>query len=770
MTSNERIIDIDVSTEMRDSFLEYSYSVIYSRALPDARDGLKPVQRRIIYQMGEMGLRPERGHVKCARVTGEVMGKLHPHGDGAIYDALVRMSQDFTLRLPLIDGHGNFGSLDDGPAAARYTEARLAAAAVLMNESLDEAVIDFQPNYDAQLSEPSVLPAAFPNLLVNGASGIAVGMATNMPPHNLREVVAALSALIANPAISLDEVLRVMPGPDLPTGAQVVRDEGLREAYETGRGSFRMRAVASIESVGPRKMGIVFTALPHLVGPERVIEKIRDGVNAKRLTGISNVVDLTDRENGLRLVIELKSGIDPESVLQALYRYTPLEENFSVNNVALVQGRPQLLGLLDLLSVYLEHRVVVTKRRTTTRLERRLARLHLIDGLRTAVLNLDEVIEVIRSSDTASDASARLQQVFDLSDIQAEYILELRLRRLTRFSLLELDAEADQLNREIEELRAILSSEQQLLSVVDAELRQVAKEFGDPRRSAIVESSPTLTKTPVVAELTDDPASISVSPAGRIYRGAGGEGQLNLTLRSDIALVTVTGEAIRVHVADVPPGSPETGPALDELVGMQPGTIVAVLPWRFDRPIALGTALGVVKRVDGELPDRDRVQLIMLKDGDTVIGASSADDAATLCFVTNQANLLKFAARLVRPQGLSAAGMAGIKLDDAVAIAFAAVEEQTMVLTVANSSLSLAGTDPGSAKLTPVGVFPEKGRATQGVRCQKFLKNENQLYFAGFSSKPIALDSLEREIELPEPDQRRDSSGTKIANAVYSLG
>ena len=367
--TSERIVDIDVSAEMQESFLEYSYSVIYSRALPDARDGLKPVQRRIVYQMGQMGLKPDRGHVKSARVTGEVMGKLHPHGDGAIYDALVRMSQDFSLRLPLIDGHGNFGSLDDGPAAARYTEARLAPAAELLNESLDEAVVDFVANYDAQLTEPSVLPAAFPNLLVNGASGIAVGMATNMPPHNLREVVAAIQLLITNPQSDLAEIMQVLPGPDLPSGAVALVGDNLTEAYATGRGSFRTRAKISIEMVGPRRTGLVVTELPYLVGPERVIDKIRDAVTAKKLEGIHNVVDLTDRENGLRLIIELKTGFSPESVIEALYRLTPLEESFGVNNVALVEGRPQQLPLKALLEVYLEHRITVTKRRSKNRLD-----------------------------------------------------------------------------------------------------------------------------------------------------------------------------------------------------------------------------------------------------------------------------------------------------------------------------------------------------------------------------------------------------------------
>ena len=357
----ERIFDIDLSKEMQDSFLEYSYSVIYSRALPDARDGLKPVHRRIVYQMGEMGLRPDKGHVKSARVTGEVMGKLHPHGDSAIYDALVRMAQPFSLRAPLIDGHGNFGSLDDGPAAARYTEVRLSPAALMMNEGLNEDVVDFKPNYDAQLSEPEVLPAAFPNLLVNGASGIAVGMATNMPPHNMREVVKAAIHLLKNPKSTLSDLMKIVPAPDFPNGGIIVTGEGIAEAYETGRGSFKTRAKVSVESVAPRRMGLVVTELPYLIGPEKVIEKIKEGVNSKKLQGISDVIDLTDRSNGLKLIIELKTGFDPQVVLDLLYRYTPMEDSFGINNVALVDGQPQTLGLRDLLGVYLAHRVLVTK-------------------------------------------------------------------------------------------------------------------------------------------------------------------------------------------------------------------------------------------------------------------------------------------------------------------------------------------------------------------------------------------------------------------------
>ncbi len=437
----EHILDIDVGDEMRSSFLEYAYSVIYSRALPDARDGLKPVQRRILYTMADMGLRPDRGHVKSARVVGEVMGRLHPHGDGAIYDALVRMEQPWSLRVPFVDGHGNFGSPDDPPAAMRYTECRMAPPAVAMTTSIDEDTVDFRPNYDSRELEPVVLPSAIPNLVVNGASGIAVGMATNIAPHNLVEVVQALRHLVTHPGATLDDLMRFVPGPDLPTGGKIVGLDGVRDAYESGRGSFKMRATARVESVTPRRKGIVVTELPYGVGPERVIERIKSLVQGKKLQGISDVKDLTDREKGLRLVIEVKNGFVPEAILEQLYRLTPMEDSFGINAVALVDGQPRTLGLKEMLEVFLEHRFDVVRRRSVFRRGKAADRLHLVEGLLVAILDIDEVIELIRGSDNAEQARERLMSVFDLSEVQATYILDMPLRRLTRFSQLELDKE-----------------------------------------------------------------------------------------------------------------------------------------------------------------------------------------------------------------------------------------------------------------------------------------------------------------------------------------
>src|SRR3954453_5591633 len=523
-TTGERIEDIDVSTEMQGSYLEYAYSVIYSRALPDARDGMKPVQRRILFQMSEMGLRPDRGHIKSARVVGDVMGRLHPHGDSAIYDALVRMAQDFTMRLPLVDGHGNFGSLDDGPAASRYTEARMQAAAVAMTEDLDEDVVDFVPNYDNQLTQPAVLPAAFPNLLVNGSSGIAVGMATNMAPHNLIEVVGAAQYLLENPDATLDELMAYVPGPDLPTGGTIVGLEGIKDAYTNGRGSFKTRAKVTVEQLSARRTGLVVTELPYLVGPEKVIGKIKDGVNAKKITGIADVTDLTDRKNGMRLVIGIKTGFSPEGVLEQLYRLTPLEDGFAINNVALVDGTPQTLGLRELLRVYLDHRISVVTPRSRYRLARRQERLHLVDGLLIAILDIDEVIQVVRTSDDTAAARARLIEVFDLSVLQADYILELRLRRLTKFSRIELETERDQLRAEIEELEALLSSQQRIHDMVSDEMERVAATFGTPRRTLLTEAKPSIAgasrskAATVQLEVADVPTRVYLSTTGRILR------------------------------------------------------------------------------------------------------------------------------------------------------------------------------------------------------------------------------------------------------------
>jgi DNA gyrase subunit A len=795
----ERIQDIDLREEMQGSFLEYSYSVIYSRALPDARDGLKPVQRRIVYQMGEMGLRPDKGHVKSARVAGEVMGKLHPHGDSAIYDAMVRMAQPFTLRVPLIDGHGNFGSLDDGPAAARYTEARLSQAALLMNKDLDEDVVDFRPNYDAQLTEPEVLPAAFPNLLVNGSAGIAVGMATNMAPHNLREVVAAAIHLLNNPRCTTEDLMEYLPGPDLPTGGIIVGLEGVRDAYATGRGAFKTRARVSIETVSPRKQGIVVTELPYLVGPEKVIEKIKEGVNNKKLQGISDVTDLTDRNHGLRLVIELKTGFDPQSVLELLYRYTPMEDSFSINNVALVNGRPQTLGLRDLLGVYLAHRIVVTRRRTSNRLGKRQARLHLVEGLLRAILNIDEVIRIIRAADEVDVARTGLMDAFSLSEIQAEYILELRLRRLTKFSKLELEGEHDQLRKEIAELEHLLANDDALRALVASEMAAVAESAGDDRRTTLIaDASAAVAVTgkkaaAVSAELADTPCVVTLTASGMIARSgsateAAGSGKRRKhdairssfasTTRSDVGFVTSKGRMLRIHVGDIPSSGEAFDPGMAQnaktFLGLpKDEQVLNVIELADSNLLALGTKQGVVKRVLADYPVKDDFELIALKPGDVVVGAALANDTDELVFVTSDAQLLHFSAEQVRPQGRPAGGMAGINLSDgASVITFTVVtdQESAVVVTAANASDVIPGTDPGSGKVSAFSEFPGKGRATGGVRAQRFIRSEDQLYFAWAGSNIGALAADGKPIELPEELAKRDASGTLLPNVLASVG
>jgi len=800
----ERIIDIGVEEEMQNAFLEYSYSVIYSRALPDARDGLKPVQRRILYGMSELGLRPDRAHVKSQRVIGEVMGKYHPHGDTAIYDALVRVAQPFTMRLALIDGHGNFGSLDDGPAAARYTEARMAPAALLMVGGLDEDTVDFVPNYDDTETQPAVLPAAFPNLLVNGASGIAVGMATNMAPHNLVEVIGAARHLIAHPTCSLDDLMKFVPGPDLPGGGRIVGLEGIRDAYLTGRGAFRTRATARIELVTPRRVGIVVTELPYLVGPEKVIEKIKDLVQGKKLLGISDVKDLTDRAHGLQLVIEIKNGFNPDAVLEQLYKLTPMEDSFNVNNVALVEGQPRTLGLKDLLKVYVEFRTEVVRRRTQYRLTRREERLHLVEGLLVAILDIDEVIQVIRSSDDAATAKARLVDVFDLSDVQATYILDLQLRRLTKFSRMELEGEKAELQRQIQELRTVLGDEGLLLRTVSGELADVARAHGTPRRTVLLEAvGQRATGTPAAGSVTplevvDAPCWVLLSSTGLLARTSTAEplvsdgarskhdavvGAVRTTARGEVGLVTSRGRMIRLSALELPTlppthGAPSLsgGSPLAAYVDLppeeEPLTLASIAP---DSPgLALGTAAGVVKRVALDYPSRSDWELISLKDGDVVVGVAEVPtDTWDLVFVTSDAQLLHFPAGSVRPQGRAAGGVAGIKVAAEQHVTFFGALDgarDATVVTASGSSNALPGTDPGSLKVTSYAEYPAKGRGTAGVRCHRFLKGEDTLVLAWAGNTPARAAAANGvPVDLPEPTARRDGSGIPAATVVARI-
>jgi DNA gyrase subunit A len=805
-----QVLDNPLVREVEDSYLEYAFSVIHSRALPDARDGLKPVHRRILYSMSEQGYRPDRSHVKSARVVGDVMGKYHPHGDDAIYDAMVRLAQSFSLNAPLIDGHGNFGSPDDGPAAARYTEARLSREAMLLVGELDEGTVDFRPNYDGSLEEPTVLPAAFPNLLVNGISGIAVGMATNMIPHNLGEVVTAARWLINHPDASLDKLMEFVPGPDLPTGGVLLGLDEVLRAYQTGRGVVRMRARIQIEPVegGRGRQAIIVTELPYGIGAEKVIEAVSEEVRGRlvaagarkgqrltpRLQGIADIKDLTDRENGTRLVIECKVGVNPQALLADLYRLTPLEQSFGINNLVLVDEQPRTLGLKALLEVFLAHRYDVVTRRSEYRRRKRQDRLHVVDGLLIALLDIDEVVRLIRTSENVQAAKDGLVRRFALSDVQATFILDTQLRRLTRYDRLELETEQSRLRTEIAELSRILDDDAVLREVVSDELAAVAEQFGAARRTTLIDGD----LREVLAacapagplEVADDPCQVILSATGLIARTAAEseevtEGRrrsgrtrhdtvrsvVHVTARGKVLLVTNRGRAFKLDVLPLPVLPEQAGtvslragvPAAD-LVELEPDeTVIALAPLGEQAAgspgLALGTRQGVVKVCAPEWPVRsDEFEVVSLRDGDEVVGAAwLADGAETLVFVASDASLLRFAVGLVRPQGLKGGGMAGINLTGgAEVVFFGAVRTDDPA-----HGEPMAVTSTGRAvKVTPLREYPAKGRATGGVRAHRFLKDDTRLTLAWVGPRPAGATASGEPVELPEVDNRRDGSGT----------
>lgn len=803
-TVEEKITHIDVSEEMRTSFLEYAYSVIYARALPDARDGLKPVQRRIVYMMSEMGLWPNKGHVKSSRVVGEVMGKLHPHGDSAIYDAIVRLAQDFNLRMPLVDGHGNFGSLDDGPAAARYTEVRMAPTAQDMVGNLDEDVVDFVPNYDNQFLQPAVLPAAFPNLLVNGANGIAVGMATYIAPHNLGETVAGAIHLLENPEASTEDLMRFIPGPDLPGGGIIVGLDGIRQAYETGRGIFRTRAKTSIERVSARKMGIVVTELPYMVGPEKVIEKIKDGVQKGRLKGISAVTNLTDREHDLRLVIEVKSGFNPEAVRASLFKHTPMEDSFGINAVALVDGQPRTLGLKEMLQVFLDHRMEIVMRRSQYRLRKRQERLHLVRGLLIAVLDIDDVIQIIRASEDSAQAKSRLMEAFDLDEVQAEHILSLQLRRLTKFSRLELEAERDRLTAEIAELESLIASQDKRKELVASELREVAQKRSDPRRTVLLEEEGAAQLTAdqdTPLEIPDEPATVVLGAGGLVARFPGHEAlsaaegrepwdtiisTALTTARGQVGAVTSHGTLYKLTALEVPAlvrsaaaPSLRGTPPISRLLPLEDGEeVVGLVPLAEDGPTWwAATSGGVIKRIRPQvLATQDSYSIITLESGDQVVAAGSGGDDGAFVLISSAAQLLRTPADKVRPQGRSGQGISGMKLSEGDQVITAALVsadnlESSLVVTVAGIATSGSGSGQTSAKATPLLQYPQKGRAGQGVRCQRFLKGESRLALAAITATPPrALAKDGSPLPVPEVTDKRDASGSGLKRQIYYLG
>jgi DNA gyrase subunit A len=794
------VIDVPVSAELSESFLSYSLSVITARAIPDVRDGLKPVQRRILHAMSNMGLRPERPHRKCAGVVGETMGKYHPHGDGAIYDALTKMGQDFSRNVTLVDPHGNFGSLDDPPAAYRYTECRLTPAAVQMLAEIDEDTVEMRPTFDGERSEPTYLPARLPNLLVNGTSGIAVGMATNMPGHNLREVYEAIKLVMTKrrPKPTVEELMAVLPGPDFPSGGIVV-DDGLAEAYATGRGSFRIRARAEIVKLTRAREGIVVTELPYQVGPERVVSRIQELVRNGKLPLVSDVKNTSDRHTGLRIEIELRPGANAKAVLTELYRQTPLEESFGINNVVLVDDNPTTVSLYELCHHYVEHRLDVVRRRTSFRLDKARRRLHLVEGLLIALDAIDLVVSIIRSSQDVAEARSRLMDELRLSDVQAVHILDMQLRRLTALARLELQAEADELRGQIDDYEKILGSEQRQRTIVLKELEELVAEFGSERRTQIItpDQIDDVTLDEVAAEQAaarvDEPCVVALSQSGMVGREPV-EGPRPATFgRHDVLVqrVATTTHAQLWAVTSRGRVFPTTAEAAAEVTGRTRGTPIGDL-FALDKgevvrtlvtappagaeeppPLLLVSAQGMMKRLTvAELTGTAAGKPAMkLKPGDQIVAAFPAPDGHDVLAVASNAQAMRCEASAVPVQGRAAGGVTGMKLaDGSTVVGAGAADEHTVVLTV---------TDGQTAKVTDASEVPTKGRATGGVRITKF-RSEKRVEWAyvgpergvllvvGTEESPSKPDPSPQPLTIPHTG--RDLVSKKTSRRLLSVG
>jgi DNA gyrase subunit A len=769
----EQIIDSTVEDELSRSYMEYGMSVIISRALPDVRDGLKPVHRRILYSMYDLGVRPDRAHVKCAKVVGDTMGRFHPHGDLAIYESLVRLAQFWSMRVPLIDPHGNFGSLDDGPAASRYTECRLSPAGMALLDDIRESTVDFVPSYDNSDTEPTVLPSAFPNLLVNGSQGIAVGMATNIAPHNLREVTAALQAMLENPNITLDEIMVHLPGPDFPTGALLYQLGGVRDAYATGKGAFRLRARSRIVEVSSRKRGLEFTEMPYQVSPEKVIARIKSLLGQKKLQGVADAKDLTDRKSGIRLLVECKTGFSPEAVLASLYRLTDLDVSFSINTVCLVDGNPQTLGLLDLCRYFLEHRRDVVTRRTRFRLEKAEARCHIIDGILIALAAIEEVVAILKGSKDTDIARKKLMSTFKLSEIQVQHIIEMPLRRLVGLEITKLKAELRELKTEIAAYNKILKDPKEMKRVISEELGATAQLYGVDRASELV--TDLAAPEEIVVELEpDEPCVIALSLSGTIARFplSAKKGSLDpqrsiltTSVRAKIAAITSLGRAHSIDVAELALVTKKgRGNPTAEYVELLPGEeVVGLVP--IGAALALATRSGVLKRLDPtQFPTRLPAVIIKLDDNDVVVGAGVGSDETDLIMVSDDAQLLRTPSAKIRPQGRSAAGVQGMKLSEgANVIAFSAVVVTDQVLVTMS--------DQGAVKLTPLSEYPAKGRNGIGVRCQRLLSGETNLADAMICApqEAVAVDSKDQAITGDLPRGRRDGSGVRLNSKPTAL-
>jgi DNA gyrase subunit A len=730
-------IPVNIEEEMKRSYLDYAMSVIIGRALPDARDGLKPVHRRILFSMHEIGLVPGRPFKKSATVVGDVLGKYHPHGDTAVYDSLVRMAQDFSMRYPLVDGQGNFGSVDgDSPAAYRYTEARLTRIATEMLADIDKDTVDFVPNYDESREEPTVLPTRYPNLLVNGSGGIAVGMATNIPPHNLNEVIEATIYLIQNPTARLKTLMGMVPGPDFPTGGFIYGREGIKNAYETGRGMIIMRARASIDRVGRtgERMAIVVTEIPYQVNKAKLLERIAELINDKKLEGISDLRDESDRE-GMRIVIELKRDAIPDIVLNNLYKLTPMQQSFGVINLAIVNGQPRELTLIDALHIFFEHRRDVVIRRSRYELRKAEARAHILEGLKKALDNLDAVISLIRKSKSAPEAREALMERFKFSELQARAILEMQLQKLTGLERQKLIDEYKEVIQLIAELEEILGNESVLRNLIVKELREVQKEYGDKRRTEIIESGAELTLEDLIA---DEDMAITVTHSGYIkrtpvsvYRAQrrGGMGRKGATTKTDdvvdhifvasahsyVMIFTSNGQVYRLKVHEIPDAAATgRGKAIVNLVNIPAGEkfagIATVRDFEEGRYVVMATRKGTIKKTELSRFANIRVGGIIamgIDEGDELIAAEITDGKKKIFLATHEGMAICFPESKLRAQGRQGSGVRGITLDkNDYVISVAAVADDAEMLSIS---------EHGFGKRTQLGEYRVTSRGGKGV-------------------------------------------------------
>jgi DNA gyrase subunit A len=732
---HSQVKEIDISTEMRTSFLDYAMSIIVSRALPDVRDGLKPVHRRILFAMSELGMAPDKPHKKSARIVGEVIGKYHPHGDTAVYETMVRMAQDFSLRYMLVDGHGNFGSIDgDMAAAMRYTEARLSKIAMELLRDINKETIDYKPNYDGEENEPVVLPSRFPNLLVNGSSGIAVGMATNIPPHNLREVIEGIQMMIQNPDITPLELMQVIKGPDFPTAGFILGREGIRQAYQTGRGSVTMRARTVIEE-NNNKARIIVNELPYQVNKARLVEKIAELVREKKIDGITDLRDESDR-NGMRVVIELRRDVNPHVVLNNLFKQTAMQSNFGIIMLALVNGEPRVLNLREMLHYYLKHQQEVIRRRTEYELRKAEARAHILEGLRIALDHLDQVIALIRASRTTEEAREGLITTFQLSYDQAQAILDMRLQRLTGLEREKIEAEYAELMKKIAELKAILADEQLILAIISEELNEIKEKFGDERRSEITVGEESIEDEDLIPR---EDVVITITHTGYIkrlpvttYRNQkrGGRGIVGMDTKDNdfvehlfvtnthhyLLFFTNKGKVYRLKAYEIPDLSRTArGTPIINLIQIEQGeTINAVIPvesFETDQYLFFATKQGVVKKTP--IDDYSNIRkggliAINLREDDDLIGVKLTDGNQGIIMGTKLGMSIHFPEQDVRSMGRSATGVKGIHLDqeDAV-IDMDVVHEDNSVLIV---------TSKGFGKRTPVSEYRIQSRGGKGIK------------------------------------------------------